>query len=63
MVLLPLACYLGIYFFSAIEPVRVHIDSSLSRLMLHLAPVALLFVMLAVTRPAKPAEAALPIES
>lgn len=47
MVLLPLACYLGIYFFSAIEPVSVHIDYSLARLMLHIAPVALLFVVLA----------------
>jgi hypothetical protein len=47
-VLLPISCYAGIYFFSAFNPVTVHIDSSLARLLLHIAPVALLFVMLSV---------------
>lgn len=45
-VLLPLCCYAGIYFFSTFNPVSVHIDSSLARLLLHIAPVALLFVVL-----------------
>lgn len=51
-VLLPLLCYAGVFFFSAWNPVSVHIDSSLPRLMLHIAPVALLCVILSAAPPA-----------
>ncbi len=46
-VFLPIACYSGIYLFSAWSPVTVHISSSFSRLLLHVMPTALLLIVLA----------------
>lgn len=46
-VLLPIACYSGVYLFSAWTPVSVHIASSFSRLLLHVVPAGLLFIILA----------------
>lgn len=44
VVLLPLAIYPWTYFFSAWNPVELHVKSSLPRLFLHIAPVAALMV-------------------
>jgi hypothetical protein len=46
-VLLPVVCYSGVYLFSAISPVTIHIASSFSRLLVHVMPAALLFIILA----------------
>jgi len=44
LVILPAAADCGVYLFSAWQPVEAHIDSSLSRLLLQLTPVAMLLI-------------------
>jgi len=44
LVILPMVADSGVYLFSAWTPVEAHIDSSLSRLVLQLAPVAVLLI-------------------
>jgi hypothetical protein len=42
--LMPVSVYLGSYYFSRWEPVTVHIETSLPRLLLHVAPLAVLLI-------------------
>ncbi|MDX2030057.1 MAG: hypothetical protein SF339_05270 [Blastocatellia bacterium] len=50
-VLLPIVCYSGVYLFSNWGSVSSHIASSFSRLLLHVAPSALLLIVLSMPAP------------
>jgi len=50
LVVLPMAADCGVYLFSAWTPFEAHIDSSLSRLLLQLAPVAVLLIAMSLPR-------------